>query len=159
MTPTDFQQFVSVLTQLWPKLDMNGEQVNVWRMALNKYEAAECIAAARDWKASSSKYPTPACIRNRVRASQPVRPMRTPGRWDVQKQAWGAPSMTDDECELRYAHWEFERAANLYGPDREFTRFKFDEWQRVVEQQGGERLDWTHDGKAMAKQLHDFPTA
>lgn len=157
MSPHDFQSFVDVLLQLWPKLDVNPEQMNVWRMALGRYEAAECIAAARDWKATQSKYPSPAAIRNRVRASRPVKAVAKPGEWDWHRERTGR-AVTDAEAALEYAREMFERASELYGPEPRSTRLLFEQWQRVIADQGGEVREWETSGKDEANDIHKRQT-
>lgn len=65
MTQFDFDRFVKVLTDLYPKIGdgMNHEQANVWRMAIGSYDADRAISALREWAAFRQRWPRPADLR------------------------------------------------------------------------------------------------
>lgn len=71
MTQADFDRFTSVLNSLFPKLETNHEQLNVWRMAVNMFDVDRAISALRDWAAFKSKWPRPADIRQAIAANTP----------------------------------------------------------------------------------------
>ena len=65
MTDLDFERFLKVLKDLFPRVsaEINPEVSNVWRMAMGSFAIDRCVAALRDWAAFRDKWPHPSSIR------------------------------------------------------------------------------------------------
>ena len=130
-------QMTDVMVQLWPRIDLNREKVNAYRIAFSSFNADQVIPVLRDFAANSEKYPSPAAIKNRLTGDR-----KGSGKvitiWDAfrkRHESHGTETWDDDQCKLIDAKWQFEGASRVYGHDSIWTVEYWRRWQCELHRQ------------------------
>jgi hypothetical protein len=164
----EWQDVAHVFAGLWPKQvkGLTDEEVAAYRRVCDGRPPHRCIVALRGLAETMRFFPRPAEVRERLQLIAGQQSPSKPGsvkpwtRWDTQRAQWANAEphrrdeimgWSDDECELRLTRWDFERAAEVYGPEALSTVRAWQFWQRV-------RLRLGHRSE-MVEPRHDDATA
>lgn len=83
MTSDQFHRISKLMLELWPRLDIDGEEiVRVWYEAMRPFEFEETARCLRDWKIRTTTFPTPAGVRKALLEKSPRR-AEAPSLWVI----------------------------------------------------------------------------
>ncbi len=145
MTDDQWDDTLELITQLWPRCDMNDEIARVWRMKIIRLDAAAVADALRHYKGSKTTFPQAAAIVAIVQRREGSGEREEPSRWGVQRRHWirmqpqnrqHIEAMSDEEVELRVLKWEFDEWCNGVGQAVRSTAVKYWQWQEACARHG-----------------------
>lgn len=139
MKDNDWHDVVSLIGNLWPRIDFNKDIEDAWAIALKHKGHDDVCLALKTYRAQSSDYPVPSEVEKlTVRRQSPSGQAPFKSDWTVMREHLEATSedaekfsvMSDKDMEHWYLEWCYKESVGAYATDS-CTISRYWKWQQA----------------------------